>query len=56
LKDRDYMKACCVDGRKTLRWVLKKVAVWIGFIWLRTETKCQALVNTGINLCIQFLG
>jgi hypothetical protein len=40
LKGRDHSEDLGVDARIILEWILRKWgwSVWIGFIWVRTET------------------
>jgi hypothetical protein len=36
LNEKDHSENLGVDGKIVLEWILRKV--WVGFIWLRTET------------------
>jgi hypothetical protein len=50
LKGRDHLEDLDVDGRIILQLIF--VQVWNGFIWLRTGTSDNNLVNTPMK----FLG
>jgi hypothetical protein len=49
-KGRGHLEDSCVDGRKILKWILRKLggSVWTEFMWLRNQW--QDLVNTAMNL------
>jgi hypothetical protein len=54
LKGRYHLEGLDVEEKMILKWILNKY-VWrvlTGFIWLKTGTRWQAVVNTVMNLWV----
>jgi hypothetical protein len=51
-KERDQLEDINIGRRKTLKLISEKLCCGVlgGFIWLRAETKHQALLNMVMNL------